>query len=113
MPQLEEMKARCRTCSWQECDSIVAPQRVVKSARELSAMREAGHLLKEICAGAAAFIKPGRKEYEIVADIDRLARDKGAEDIRILAGDKPVEPAELQTSGERWRPLGGLSGGAA
>ena len=75
-------------------------------------MREAGQLLKEVCDGAAAFIKPGRKEYEIVADIDRLARDKGAEDIRILAGDKRLESAELQASGERRFSLGALSGRA-
>ena len=53
-------------------------------------------MLKEICPDAAAFIKPGRKEYEIVADIDRLARDKGAEDIRILAGEKRLNPPSFK-----------------
>jgi Xaa-Pro aminopeptidase len=84
--------------SWQACDSMILPLRLVKTARELGAMREAGHLLKEICEGATALIRPGRKEYEIVADIDRLARDKGAEDIRILAGEKRLNPPSFKQS---------------
>jgi Xaa-Pro aminopeptidase len=50
-------------------------------------------------------IKPGRKEYEIVADIDRMARDKGAEDIRILAGRKRLNPPSFKqaaTLGDHW-----------
>ena len=39
---------------------------------------------------------PERKEYEIVADIDRLARDKGVEDIRILAGEKRLQPPSFK-----------------
>ena len=54
---------------------------------------------------AQKFITPGRKEYEIVADIDRLARDKGAEDIRILAGEKRLNPPSFKQSaslGDHW-----------
>jgi Xaa-Pro aminopeptidase len=98
LPQLEEMKEALPSVSWQVCDSMIAPQRLVKTARELGAMREAGHLLGDICDGAHAFIKQGRKEYEVIADIDRLARDKGAEDIRILAGDKRLNPPSFKQS---------------
>jgi Xaa-Pro aminopeptidase len=98
LPQLEEMKEALPSVSWQVCDSMIAPQRLVKTARELGAMREAGHLLSDICDGAHAFIKQGRKEYEVIADIDRLARDKGAEDIRILAGDKRLNPPSFKQS---------------
>jgi Xaa-Pro aminopeptidase len=96
LPQLEEMKAALPSVNWQGCDSMLQPLRLVKTAQELAAMREAGRLLQEICAGAGSFIKPGRKEYEIVADIDRLARDKGAEDIRILAGEKRLNPPSFK-----------------
>ena len=105
LPQLEEMKSALPNVSWQACDSMILPQRLAKSARELGAMREAGRLLKEICDGATSFIQPGRKEYEIVADIDRLARDKGAEDIRILAGEKRLNPPSFKQSatlGTHW-----------
>ena len=77
-------------------------------------MREAGHLLKRYLRRARnAFIKQGRKEYEIVADIDRLARDKGAEDIRILAGDKRLNPPSFKQSATLGPSLVGLFGGAA
>jgi Xaa-Pro aminopeptidase len=98
LPQLEDMKGALPNVSWQACDAMIVPQRLVKTARELGAMREAGHLLSDICDGARAFIKQGRKEYEVIADIDRLARDKGAEDIRILAGDKRLNPPRFKQS---------------
>ena len=98
LPQLEEMKSALPEVSWRACDSMILPLRLVKTASELGAMREAGHLLSDICDGARAFIKPGRKEYEIVADIDRLARDKGAEDIRILAGERRLNPPSFKQS---------------
>ena len=105
LPQLEEMKSALPQASWQGCDTMLQPLRVVKTAQELAAMREAGRLLREICAGAAGFIQSGRKQYEIVADIDRLARDKGAEDIRILAGEKRLNPPSFKQAaalGDHW-----------
>src|SRR5258706_510901 len=96
LPQLEEMKNALPEASWENIHSLIQPIRLQKSPRELAAMGEAGRLLKEVCQGASDFIKAGRKEYEIVADIDRLARDKGAEDIRILAGEKRLNPPSFK-----------------
>jgi Xaa-Pro aminopeptidase len=96
LPQLEEMKGALPEVSWENVDGLLQPMRIKKSAREIAAMKAAGRLLNEICLEAAALIKPGRKEYEIVADIDRLARDKGAEDIRILAGEKRLNPPSFK-----------------
>jgi Xaa-Pro aminopeptidase len=105
LPQLEEMKSSLPDVHWENIHSLLQPIRLNKSARELAAMGAAGRLLKEVCAGASDFIKPGRKEYEIVADIDRLARDKGAEDIRILYGDKRLNPPSFKQAahvGSHW-----------
>jgi Xaa-Pro aminopeptidase len=105
LPQLEEMKGSLPQANWQECDAMMQPLRLVKTAQELAAMREAGRVLQEVCAGAGGFVKRGRKEYEIVADIDRLARDKGAEDIRILAGEKRLNPPSYKQAaslGDHW-----------
>jgi Xaa-Pro aminopeptidase len=105
LPQLEEMKNALPQVSWRDCHSLIQPQRLVKTAQELRAMREAGGVLKEVCDGARDFIKPGRKEYEIVADIDRFARDKGVEDIRILAGEKRLNPPSFKQAvniGTHW-----------
>jgi Xaa-Pro aminopeptidase len=105
LPQLEEMKSALPQVTWQNLHSLFQPIRLRKTARELAAMGEAGRLLSEICQDAAAVIEPGRKEYEIVADIDRLARDKGAEDIRILAGEKRLNPPSFKQAasiGTHW-----------
>jgi Xaa-Pro aminopeptidase len=105
LPQLEEMKSALPQVTWQDLHSLLQPMRLRKTARELAAMGEAGRLLREICQGAMSVIKPGRKEYEIVADIDRLARNKGAEDIRILAGEKRLNPPSFKQAasiGSHW-----------
>jgi Xaa-Pro aminopeptidase len=96
LPQLEDMKNALPGVKWQNCNDLVAPLRLAKTARELHAIAEAGSLLRDVCAGAASFIKSGRKEFEVVADIDRLARDKGAEDIRILAGASRLNPPSFK-----------------
>ena len=105
LPQLEEMKGALPRVDWMACPSMIQPLRLVKSARELAAMRDAGRVLNEVCSEAGKFITPERKEYEIVADIDRLARDKGAEDIRILTGEKRLNPPSFKQSaspGNHW-----------
>ncbi|HEY7217714.1 MAG TPA: M24 family metallopeptidase [Candidatus Binatia bacterium] len=99
LPQLEEMKSALPNIHWEACDSMIQPLRLIKTGRELAAMREAGRLLNEICNEAGGFIQAGRKEYEIVADIDRLARNKGAEDIRILAGERRLNPPSFKQAG--------------
>jgi Xaa-Pro aminopeptidase len=99
LPQLEAMKAALPEVEWIACDALVAALRPQKTFHELAAMRAAGRLLGGICNEAVNYIKHGRKEYEIVADIDRLARDKGAEDIRILAGEKRLRPPSFKRAG--------------
>jgi len=96
LPQLEEMKRALPQVTWESIDTMFQSARLCKSPREINAMRAAGRVLNEICRVAAEFIKPGRKEFEIVADIDRLARDLAAEDIRILAGAKRLNPPSFK-----------------
>lgn len=105
LPQLEEMKAALPNVTWRVCDALMVPQRLEKTALELDAMRSAGRLLNTVWSAGEQFIKPGRKEYEIVADIDRLARDHGAEDIRILAGEARLNPPSFKRAaalGDHW-----------
>jgi Xaa-Pro aminopeptidase len=105
LPQLEELKESLPQVQWQPSHSMVQRMRLQKSTRELAGLRQAGVVLKEICVAAREFIQPGRKEYEIIADIDRFARDKGVEDIRILAGEKRLQPPNFKmtsTLGDHW-----------
>ena len=80
LPQWEEMRKALPDVTWQNCDFMLSPLRLIKTARELGAMRAAGRLLKDLCDGARAFIRNGRKEYEVVADID----DNAAEVILVV-----------------------------
>ena len=96
LPQLEEMKAALPNLEWTACDGLVAALRRQKTSRELAAMRAAGRLLSAICSEAESYISPGRKACEIVAEIDRLARNKGAEDIRILSGEARLQPPSFK-----------------
>jgi Xaa-Pro aminopeptidase len=105
LPQLEEMKVALENVTWHGCDALMVSQRLVKTAMELGAMRSAGRLLNTVCTEGERFIKPGRREYEIIADIDRLARDHGAEDIRILAGETRLNPPSFKRAaalGDHW-----------
>ncbi len=105
LAQLEELKESLPQVQWQPSHSMLQQMRLQKSAKELKALREAGRVLNEISEAARGFIKPGRREYEIVADIDRLARDKGVEDIRILAGERRLQPPSFKMTasmGNHW-----------
>lgn len=105
LPQQEELQESLPQVQWQPSHSMLPQMRLQKSAKELAALREAGRVLNEIWQGARERIGPGRKEYEIVADIDRLARDKGVEDIRILAGEKRLQPPSFKMTanvGNHW-----------
>jgi Xaa-Pro aminopeptidase len=100
LPQLEEMKKALPDANWKSMDTMCQSARLTKTTREITAMSAAGRLLHDICEGAAAFIKPGRKEFEIIADIDRCARDLGAEDLRILAGAKRLNPPSFKQAAQ-------------
>ena len=92
LPQLEELKNALPQVEWDTCDSFLQRMRLRKSAREVAALRAAARVLNEVCAEAQNLIQTGKKEREVVAEIDRLGRNKGVEDIRILAGDKRLRP---------------------
>ncbi len=100
LPQVEEMRDALPGIEWQATHSILQPMRREKSARELTALRAAGRTLRGISEQARDFIKQGRKEYEVIADIDRAARDKGVEDIRIMAGERRLQPPSSKNSAE-------------
>jgi Xaa-Pro aminopeptidase len=100
LAQLEEMKRALPEVRWTNEDALFELMRLKKTALEAHAMRAAGRVLREVIDGAGKFIKAGRKEYEIVADIDRLARDAGAEDIRILAGERRLQPPSFKQTAE-------------
>ena len=61
-----------------ENEEILMPQRYVKDADELAAMKRAAHAADEGLAAAEAAIKPGVTEIEVAAEIEYAMRRAGA-----------------------------------
>jgi Xaa-Pro aminopeptidase len=105
LAEVEQLQQALPQAQWEPSHSMLEPMRLRKSARELDAMRDAGRVVNEICEEASSIIRSGKKEYELVAEIDRLARNKGVEDIRILAGEKRLNPPSFKQAasvGTHW-----------
>ncbi len=99
LPQSEELKSGLPGVQWEDGSSILLEKRSRKSRREMAILEEAGRILKEICEASNEVVRRGKNEYEIVAEIDRLIRLKGAEDLRILIGDDKLHPPGVKEIG--------------
>lgn len=67
-----------------DCSDLLITLRLVKSSAELSLLKETSRILDQALALFSKEARPGRKEYEIFAVLDREARRQGAEDFRLL-----------------------------
>ena len=70
--------------------------KAIKSPEELQRLRQTVKIHDQICAAVPAFFRPGRVEFELTADIRKLASDLGAECIvNVGLGTDPVMPPKL------------------
>ncbi|HZD41281.1 MAG TPA: M24 family metallopeptidase, partial [Terriglobales bacterium] len=92
LPQLEALRSLLPRVHWQSCDRMLQQMRLKKSGRELAVLRKGARVLQRIFQEAEAIIQTGRKECEMVAELDRLARHKGVEDVRLLVGKERLQP---------------------
>jgi len=67
-----------------DCSDLLSSLRVIKSAGEIALLQEISGILSEALSLCENQVKPGQKEYEIMALLDRAARRRGAEDFRFL-----------------------------
>jgi Xaa-Pro aminopeptidase len=58
--------------------------RLIKSPVELSLLKEATAILEQALARFEKIAKPGQKEYQVMAELEREARRRGVEDFRFL-----------------------------
>jgi Xaa-Pro aminopeptidase len=58
-------------------ERLVEQARIIKDQAEIAALREAGRRLARVAAGAVAFVREGRTECEIAADIEMALRSAG------------------------------------
>jgi Xaa-Pro dipeptidase len=86
-----------------DCSDLLTSLRLIKSSTELALLRETSRILSETLSLFEKELGPGRKEYEIMALLDREARRQGAEDFRFLiarssephVGLRPAGPASI------------------
>jgi Xaa-Pro aminopeptidase len=81
---------------WQELDKLfegvqrinlndyLSSLRLVKSSVELSILKETVRILEEALSEFEKTATPGRKEYQVMAELERVARRRGVEDFRLL-----------------------------
>jgi Xaa-Pro aminopeptidase len=67
-----------------DCSDLLSSLRVIKSPAEIALLQESSEILSEALSLFENEVKPGQKEYEIMALLDREARRRGAEDFRFL-----------------------------
>jgi len=58
--------------------------RLVKSPVELSLVKQTVQVLEEALKQFETAASPGRKEYQVMAELERVARRRGVEDFRLL-----------------------------
>ena len=79
--------------SFIELGPALMRERLVKSAEELACIREAARIADLAWAAIPKVVRPGRKRYEIMADIEHILRSHGCEDNYALFEALPLIPA--------------------
>lgn len=82
--------------NWQGSGPLVEPLRVRKDAHELAILRRAGGLLSDVANRLSTWVRPGRPERDVAADIDRALLEVGftkpAFDTIVASGPNSARP---------------------
>ena len=73
-----------------DASDLIDPIKAVKSDEEIGLIRKTAALQDQAVEYARKAIRPGRRDYEIVADIVRFVIDSGSEEQLVLAGSGPL-----------------------
>ncbi len=76
MPELELLHA----------STLVDRIKAIKSPEEILKLKEVVHIHEQVAAAIPTFFRPGRYEYEIVADIRKAAADLKCEGLNVMIG---------------------------
>ncbi|WP_170973329.1 M24 family metallopeptidase [Rhizobium sp. FKY42] len=79
--------------SFIELGPALMRERLVKSAEELAIIREAARISDLAWRAMPDLVRPGRKRYEVMADIEHILRSNGCEDNYALFEALPLIPA--------------------
>ncbi|HEX9143884.1 MAG TPA: M24 family metallopeptidase [Candidatus Binatia bacterium] len=79
-----ELEKLLENVEWVNMGDYLSSLRLVKSPVELSLLKEATAILEQALARFEQVAKPGQKEYQVMAELEREARRRGVEDFRLL-----------------------------
>lgn len=82
-------------------DTIVARLRAAKGPAELALLRRAAAIVADGLAAAAATLRPGLTERELLASVDHRMRYGAAEDVRLLIASGPRASVSLRPADDR------------
>jgi Xaa-Pro aminopeptidase len=79
-----ELEKLLENVEWVNMGDYLNSLRLIKSPVELSLLKEATAILEQALARFKEIAKPGQKEYQVMAELEREARRRGMEDFRFL-----------------------------
>ena len=79
-----ELEKLLENVEWVNTGDYLSSLRLLKSPVELSLIKEATAILEQALARFEKIAKPGQKEYQVMAELEREARRRGVEDFRLL-----------------------------
>jgi len=79
-----ELKKLLENVEWVNMGDYLNSLRLVKSPVEVSLIKETTAILKQALARFEKVARPGQKEYQVMAELEREARRRGVEDFRFL-----------------------------
>ena len=87
---IEGLRAALGGADWLTAGALLADLRVVKDAAEVQALREAAAAIDRVHAGMGEWLRPGRTEREVGADVGRAITDEGHERVNfVIVGSGP------------------------
>jgi Xaa-Pro aminopeptidase len=93
----ENLRKGLPDASFVDASDLVDPVKAIKSEEEIALIRKAAALQDEVMAYAKSVIRPGRKDFEIIADVIHKATVLGSEEQLVIGGSGPVgRPVPMQ-----------------
>ena len=93
----EHLKKNLLEATFVDAADLVDPIKAIKSDEEISFIKETAALQDEAMDYAKKVIRPGRRDFEIIADIIHRVTDLGSEEQLVLGGSGPLgRPVSIQ-----------------
>jgi Xaa-Pro dipeptidase len=90
---------RYKEAKWQDVSPALKRARLVKKPEEIMALRQSAKLASAAMEHAKTLLKPGKEEYQVVAELEYFMRKNGSQGVpftmKVLAGDNAIKTINL------------------